>query len=450
MGDRIVFRTLDRDCTPRFQARGYRERQVFSHRTYTIPKCGPDAAYLFREMAGDDTGATYWTLILHAADEALEGFPVDLFFDDDLIWHRQQYGQPGHVAYAIFAIQGDTLYGLNYVSDIVQRQSRQPVWRSRIQNRFNGWRHLLFNAVLNFAVENGIRTIRSPSAALVLQNTDKMRSPKEPLFERVYDRAIADFYDARRQDNWWVLDVAQNQDRIVEPKRTSETVGSRKRICLLHDIERGLGHTDSDWEFANRIEGPSDAYLTDMLAVEKDAGWRATYNVVGSLYEVVQSRIVAGNHCLAFHSFDHRIDDAGGQLPACRKVDYRVRGYRPPQSVLTPEITAKRLRRYNFDWLASSRSSLDIDRPVLRDQLIHIPVLFDDYPLHTGQMNYPTWEARALDTVEREQTVAFGLHDCYADHWLPYYERFLGKLSKLGEPCTLDDLSDQVFLSSCA
>lgn len=449
MGDRVVYRTLDRDSLPRFCARGYRERQFFAHRTYTIPKCGPDAAFLFEQMVGEDSGATYWTLALHATGEALDEFPPGLFFDDDLIWHRQHYGRPGHVAYAAFATQGGTLYGLNYVSDIVQRQSRQPAWRSRIQNRFNGWRHLLFNALLNFASENGIGTILSPSAALVVANTDRNRAPKMPLFERVYDATVRDFFDVRRQDDWWVLDVGRNMDRIIKPKRSIEAITSRKRICLFHDIERGLGHVDTDIDFSRRIEAPSDAYLTDMLAIEQTAGWRATYNVVGCLHGSVHDRIRDGGHCIAFHSFDHRIDKTGGQLSVCRGVDYRTRGYRPPQSKLTPEVNARSLRRYGFDWLASSQSSLGIDRPLLRDQLVYIPVSFDDYPLHLGTMDYREWEACALATIEREDLVAFGLHDCYADHWLPHYETFLGKLHNLGGACTLDQLADQIFLRHC-
>ena len=64
MGGQIIYRALDSDSLPRFRARGYWRRQFFPHRTYTIPKCAPDAAILFKQMVGGDAGVAYWTLTL--------------------------------------------------------------------------------------------------------------------------------------------------------------------------------------------------------------------------------------------------------------------------------------------------------------------------------------------------------------------------------------------------
>ena len=50
-------------------------------------------------------------------------------------------------------------------------------------------------------------------------------------------------------------------------------------------------------------------------------------------------------------------------------------------------------------------------------------------------------------TIEVRDLVAFDLHDCYADFWLPHYERLLEKLLPLGRLCTLDQVSAETLLA---
>ena len=164
-------------------------------------------------------------------------------------------------------------------------------------------------------------------------------------------------------------------------------------------------------------------------------------------FNEVRARIEGGGHGLAFHSFDHDMERPAGQLAACRKIDLRAHGYRTPRSIVTPELNAKNLRDFAFDWLASARTSLNDDEPTLKDRIVYIPVHFDDYPLYRAHDDYRSWERRALETIESLEVAIFGLHDCYAENWLPHYPAFLNKLACLGSPITLDELADRVFLA---
>ena len=475
----ITYREITSAQLPDFIDRGYRQRQFFPHKTFTIPKCGPDAFELSANMVGHNAAEAYWVIALHATGDVLRRFPSDLFFDDDVVWHRQHYGQPGHIAYAVFITCGTSLYGLNYVSDIVQRQNRAQTYRSQIQSRFNGWPHMLLNALMGFAIEHKIETVFSPTANLVMRNTDRKRTVQPELFGRVHDAAVVNFFSAQKTGEWWTIDVGENKDRAITPVLETEPLPSGKSICLTHDIERGLGNIYTDLELARSVDRESRQHLDRMLAEERRLGVAATYNVVGCIYDEVKEKIATDGHCLAFHSYDHRqFSDTSRTLPSesargdtqsiefiepglhgfapgeqqltqCRNVDYRTRGYRVPNSRLTPELTPQRLLRRNYDWLANSGPSVETTLPLYRDNIVYIPIMFDDFPLHTAAMDYQTWENWALDRIRQRDFVAFGLHDCYGAYWLDEYAQFLEKVAALGTLRTCDQVADDVVLAHC-
>jgi peptidoglycan/xylan/chitin deacetylase (PgdA/CDA1 family) len=224
---------------------------------------------------------------------------------------------------------------------------------------------------------------------------------------------------------------------------------AEKTICLGHDIERGHGHRDDDPSFSALADRLAPGSLDEMLAIEKDAKLTGTYHVVGCIFAEVADRIRADGHAIGFHSYDHAIDRP--QLARCRAIDPTVKGYRPPQSRITPELTDRALRRHGFQWLASSVRSLGTARPewrrgrLTRAGLARIPILFDDYDLHTGALTYPAWEDKALDAIGASDFVAFCLHDCYAPHWLPHYRRFLERVASAGRFRTLDEVATELM-----
>ncbi|MGH2994341.1 MAG: hypothetical protein ACRDL1_12515 [Solirubrobacterales bacterium] len=443
-----AFREITAEREGEYVAKGHNRRHFFPHRIYHLPKCGPDGFKLAERMCGRDNPAMMWELVLYADPAMLAEFPADLFFDDELIWHQQQFGRPGQVASASIVLDGSTVYSITHVSDLVQRISRRREHKTRIEKRFEGWCHMLLNAVLAFAEEHRARRVCTPTAALARRHTDPSRAVGIGLLDRIYDRTVNALPPARRDGEWWVIKAADVGDRVVTPERGTETHPKPRTICICHDVERGMGHADVDPAFARRAERTSPRDLSAMRQVEADLGVRATYFVVGSLLSELRDGLEAEGHALGFHSFDHRLER--GQLRRCREVDYRIKGYRPPSSRITPELSDRSLLFHNFEWLASSPRSLGVTSPEMRAGLVRLPIAFDDFPLHEGRLPYEEWERTALRVVSRSDFAAISLHDCYAPRWLSDYRGFLEQVQEMGELRTLDEMAADVTLSCAA
>jgi hypothetical protein len=448
-----------------FLQRGFKQRHLFPHRIFYLPKCGPDGFKLATRMRGPVDLSQLWEVILYATSPVIDRFPLDLFFDRDIVWHQQHFGKAGQVATANLVLEKDTLYSMVHQSDLVQRISRRRELKTQVENRFKGWNHLLLNSIVCFAVEHNLRTVHLPTADFALRHTDPKRNVGRELFERIYDRTVHELYHAERRGDWWVVEVARNRGRVVVPPARTQSEKSPKSICVCHDVERGYGHTDADPRFAQLAHREAPGALKRMLEAEGELGVKATYHVVGSILAEVRDDIEAGGHCIGFHSFDHPVQkkdwfwnwrrklsgdgESQQQLPQCRNVDYRIKGYRPPQSAITSELSDQNLCFHNFEWFASSAASLgDLARPELKNRVVRLPILFDDYDLYLRKLDYAKWERMALRKIEENHFVAFSLHDCYAQFWLPHYRRFLGTLKSLGELRTFDEVAGQVLFSN--
>ena len=416
-----------------------------------------------------DPNAT-WEVVLYATRPAAAEFPVDLYFDDNVVWHQQQFGKAGQVATANLVVADKGVYGNNYLADLVQRIPRRREHKTRIENRFRGWTFMLLNAILNFALEQKLDYVFSPTSDFVLAQVPANRSVQRQLFDRIYDRTVIDRYQAIRRGKWWVIDVEANRHRIVIPERRQEPLPNGKTICVCHDIERGMGHLDVDPAFARFADTVSPKHLDAMLSIEAEARLKATYNVVGTIVPEIRKDIEEQGHCIGFHSYDHKIALGGppsrnphidlsalhprknpwfsDQLNQCRRIDYRIKGYRPPQSKITADISDDRLCFYNFEWLASSVSSVGLIQPRMVNRIVKIPILFDDFDLYKRGMRFEDWANHAINIIRRHDCVAFSLHDCYGDFWLPFYGRFLDEIRSLGEFKTLTEVSNEMILSA--
>jgi hypothetical protein len=415
-----------------FVAKGHRRRHFFPHRTYHLPKCGPDGLQLAELMLDRADPAAIWELVLYADAAGTSEFPVDLFFDDEVVWHRQQFGRPGQVATATIILDGKTVSAITYLSDLVQRISRRREHKTRIEKRFEGWRQMLLNGVLAFARAHGAEQIRTPSAALARRHTDVARLPQLGLFERIYDRTVTEFLPARRDGDWWIVDRGDFSDRVVMPERRAEAYPRRKTICICHDLERSRGRA-----------------LEEMRRIEAELGVRATYFVFGSQMSEVRTELEADGHAVAFHSFDDR-PDREDQLHRCREVDYRIKGYRPRKSKFTVELSDRDLLWHNFEWVAGAPRAIDSQSPQMRTGLVRLPIACDDYPPDGRVLSWDEWERRALSRIAEAEFTAVSLPDRYGPCWLPRYRRFLDQAEELGELRTLEDVAAEVTLSSAA
>jgi len=437
------------DALPRFRAAGFEQRNFFPHRVYVLPKAGPDGLKLATRMAGVSDPGQLREFVLCATSPVAEEIPAHVYADDDVQWHRQQFGLPAQVACANVIVGEGHLRCYVLVSDLVQRISRLPAYRTRVDTRFRGWVRLLTNAILAYAAENGLETVYVATSDLALRNTDKRRNPQPALYERIYDH-VALARGAVRDGDWWRFSVKDQAGRIAPLTRSYETDQPGRVVCIIHDTEGGLGHRDSDPDFARQADADAPAALAAMLAVEAAAGVRATYNLVGQLYDRYYDTIRAGGHGVAFHSWDHVIapDEAATrqQLQRCREVDYRVKGYRPPQSRITPGLTDATLAWFNFEWLASSVSSLKTKAPSLSNAIVKIPVHVDDYAMFLEGVSFEAWEAAFWQGAGAQEFVVVGLHDCYAHHWLPHYEGFVSRLRERASLLTLDEVAARVTL----
>jgi peptidoglycan/xylan/chitin deacetylase (PgdA/CDA1 family) len=458
-----------------FLQHSYPERHFFPHQIYFLPKAGPDGIKTATSAGLDVTPDTLWEILVYALPPVLDEFPDALYFNMDVVWHQQHLFKRGLVATANVVIQNNALYSTNHLSDLVQRISRQREHKTRIENRFKGWHHILLNAILYFALKQNLEMVYVPCAERVLALADSRRRDtiKTELFERVYDQAVNAHYEATSENGWWMLDVAQNHDRVIVPESKEEIGGApRKTICVCHDIERGLGHQTTDRKLAKEADRNAPRALHEMLTLEKQANIHATYNVVGILMDATRAEIERDGHCIAFHSYNHNLPSEPpssersriqkflarfqpppppplrDQLAHCRGIDYRLKGYRAPQSLINADLGTENLLYHNFEWLASSAYSFGFDTPQLQNRIVKIPILFDDYSLYTREYKYAQWEENALTKIAAHDFVALSLHDCYAPFWLPHYKRFLEKIRALGEFQTLDQVAANVFLEN--
>jgi peptidoglycan/xylan/chitin deacetylase (PgdA/CDA1 family) len=473
-GDTIRWRTIAADRGDELVARGRRRRSFFPHRAVFLPRPGPDGCKLAARMCGRSDPSSLWEVVLFADEATLAEFPRDLFFDDELIWHRQHFGRPGHVACANVVIDGDEMWSMSHFSDLVQRIGLRREHKTRIEKRFGGWHDMLLNALLALAAERGVRRLRVPTSTLQMKHTDPARNVRPELFERIYDRGVNRLFDAVRADGWWLVDVAANRERLAVPTLHEERLERGRTICVCHDVEAGLGHRGVDERLARLADETWRESVAGMLGHERATGVRATYNVVGRLLDDVRPELEADAHCIGFHSYDHALEPrrlpaavrtllrsrqgervaglAGSldQLAACRRIDYRIKGYRPPQSRITPGLADANLLFHNFEWLASSVPSLARSEPALHDGIVRIPVHIDDFALYRDRVGFDVWKAKALETAARHDVSVISLHDCYAHLWLDGYPELLEELTALGDVRTLDEIAADVVLSAAA
>ena len=62
-----------------------------------------------------------------------------------------------------------------------------------------------------FALDAGHRRVLVATADWAFAHTDPNRDVQRPLFDRIYDGSVSSPFRAIREDQWWVLDVAEKR-----------------------------------------------------------------------------------------------------------------------------------------------------------------------------------------------------------------------------------------------
>jgi hypothetical protein len=429
-----------------FADKGLARRRVFDHRAIVIPKQYPDSQ-LFLETRGVQREllqrGKFCQLNLYTTD--FHDLPDKLFIDPEVNWHRQQLGRKGLIAAAGLWIFDSTATISFLQSDLCQqlyRHSELRCYKTKVETHFKYWYAILFNAVLDLCLDSNISIVRSPTGNQVVCNTQKTIKPE--LFLRIYDYPEKHFRCRKvfvGPAQYWEIPVQENISRIARLIADS-TIRSRvakPQICIFHDIEENIDTPISSSICADNV--------VHMLDIERRRDLNATYNVLGTLFQHKRDEIKTSNsnHSIGFHSFNHNLDDLT-QLSKCRAVDLRVRGYRPPQSVITSELTDYNLTRLNFEWLASDASSLSHDDCRLQNGIVKIPIHLDDYPLSVNEIGYEQWENKILSIARSKPMFGLGLHDCYAEKWLKHYPSLLDKLAQIGDFSSADEVCDRIML----
>jgi hypothetical protein len=397
---RVSFREWRAEDRDRFVTGGHHPADFFAHRVYCAPRAAPNHLAAAKKIADRLGPDDLWLVTLHATDpRPSQSQPA----------HSYGFGLPGCVASARLIKDENRAYCLGLDSD------------ASVQG-------LLLNAVLTVVASWRLAALAIPASC-------------------AREAAI---YETQRDADWLVVDLARSKPRIVLAEPRHEDLAGEKMICVCHDIERELGHLIEDPPFAESLRTAKDEVLHQMLAVERQLGIQATYNVVGTFLPEVRDAIAGGGHTIAFHSFDHVIaapDETTDQLARCRAVDGAIAGYRPPQSRLSLELSDEKLCRYGIEWLASGAKGLGTIAPRLDGRVVKIPIAFDDFSLYSQGISFENWREDALRQIEASPFVAFSLHDCYGQFWLAHYEEFLIEVMRHGQLRTCDKIADRIFLS---
>ncbi len=269
-----------------FIAAGFRRRVFFPHEVIVLRKAYPDT-FVQMEKRGIAAAqrAGFQPLQVNLYSNRIEDLPADLFVDPVVNWHQQQFGLAGLIASAGVFLGHDALFVSLLQSDLCQQIAKNrrlhEICASRLNNRFRYWYEVLFNAILDLAIDLNVTHVYSPTAEQIVGTTLKAIDPT--LFNQVYDGCQSRYQVTRKVvggAKYWCLNVARNADKIVRLESASGAIlpnPPQCTICVYHDIEENVD-TDVDPDECHR------AFIR-MLEVERRHEVTTTYNVLGQIFQ---------------------------------------------------------------------------------------------------------------------------------------------------------------------
>ena len=282
------FRELSADRLPEWRAAGFRSRDFFPNRSFHLRKSAPDGYKLAQQSGLRPRPEEMWEILLFALPDALDGLPPELFFDDDVMWHRQQFGLIGQVAVASVMLRGREIHTAAHHSDLVQRISRRREYKTRVESRLQGWDRLLLNNVLAFTIEHEVATVNVPTAAYAKEQTDHAIGRARALRPRLRPARPRRL---RGPTEWQLVgDRRRGESRTHRCRHEARRADDARQDDLRVPRHRARPRSPSGGaRVRSRRRTTFAASLESMLAAETQRGVTATYNVVGEILPAVRT-----------------------------------------------------------------------------------------------------------------------------------------------------------------
>jgi len=499
MSDTRRYHEITADRKPEFVERGYKAKYFFPHRSYYIPQALSEQHRVAQRIWGLDRADGEYSLLMYAGPDDISRFPQELFFDKQVMIHRDHHGLPGLVGRAYLHIDGDRLYADEHHSDLVQRATCRMDHRSHLNRRFGTWHHMLLNSIMHFAMLMGLCEIYIPDSQKVM--SAYIKNKVDPtLFERLYDRNTQLHFAAEKRGDDWVIDVKSNREKLVEPRPIDEpTASPRRAVCLVHDITPAKPPGDDE----------TRRHLEEMIAIERAAGVRSTYCVPADFLHACKEIIEDQDNAIAFNSqnltpyrYLHRPIDVEspvmstltqairradysirkhlrikpGYVPTasalrnavanplralinlpkkidvlsrCRQADFYVYGYRQTPDNLAAGMTDQHLRLHHFAWVLMQDPQVG-PVPIDDGRLFKVPITAQWSPEPAGREGFMNDAAALLDRIGQGPFHAINLPSASAPDWLPIYPQLLEQLKQSCDLWTVQDLCDAYYMDRSA
>ena len=215
-------------------------------------------------------------------------------------------------------------------------------------------------------------------------------------------------------------------------------------ITLFHDFEGSYA-----WEGKEKV---SYHGVTKLLDIEKKYNVKATYNVVGKLFEdypEIIKRMIDEGHDLASHSYNHKVitdlskkeiaNDIQQSKTVFEKFGLNLQGFRAPQSRWSFALMCAILHN-DLKWSAENDKA-DFPYIILRkgsNTLIRFPIKMDDWDYVDKYISADQFrrkiEMKAKEVETKKSYGAIGFHPWVqgeSEDRLNTYEEFLERITNI-------------------
>jgi hypothetical protein len=216
-----------------FAGHGLARREVFGHQALALPKAYPDSQVLLGQRGLPRRlveAGRFAQINLYTTD--FYDLPEELFWHPEINWHQQQHGLKGLIAAAGLWIRDREVTITTLQSDLCQQLYRHAVLRNtcktQVKTHFKYWYAILFNAVLDFCIVNGLSVVYCPTGEQIVRDTTIALD----LFLRIYNYPEKHYLCQRTNrggTEYWEIPIDANLSRIARLRQAEPIAAQDKR-----------------------------------------------------------------------------------------------------------------------------------------------------------------------------------------------------------------------------